>query len=154
MADLKETIASGLTERYKKLAGVVKELAAPLSEEQFWAKPFAFGNSFGNLVLHLTGNFSHYIGAQIAGTGYVRNRPLEFSDATRPSKAEVLRKFDQAVEVVLGAIRSQSTNDWAKEYTAVGADAQDRFDMVLQCATHLDHHVGQMMYLGFELKRR
>jgi len=154
MADLKETIASGLTERYKKLAGVVKELAAPLSEEQFWAKPFAFGNSFGNLVLHLTGNLNHYIGAQIAGTGYVRNRPLEFSDATRPSKAEVLRKFDQAVEVVLGAIRSQSTNDWAKEYTAVGADAQDRFDMVLQCATHLDHHVGQMMYLGFELKRR
>jgi uncharacterized damage-inducible protein DinB len=154
MTDLKQTIASGLTARYRKLGGVVRELAAPLSDEQFWTKPFSFGNSFGNLVLHLAGNLNYYIGAQIAGTGYVRDRPLEFSGAARPSKAEVLQKFDQALEMVLGAISTQSADDWSKGYTAVGADARDRFDMVLQCATHLHHHVGQMMYLGFELKRK
>jgi hypothetical protein len=154
MADLKETIASSLTARYMELAGDVRELAAPLSDGKFWAKPFAFGNSFGHLVLHLTGNLNYYIGAQIAGTGYVRDRPLEFSDATRPSKAEVLQKFDEAIEMVLGAINSQSAEDWSKEYSAVGADAQDRFGTVLACATHLHHHVGQMMYLGFELKRK
>jgi hypothetical protein len=153
MADLKQTIASALSARYTKLAGVARELTAPLSDEQFWAKPFAFGNSFGHLVLHLTGNLNYYIGAQIAGTGYVRDRPLEFSDATRPSKAEVLQKFDQAIEIVLGAVNSQSADDWAKEYTAVGADARNRFGMVLSCATHLHHHIGQMMYLGFELRR-
>jgi hypothetical protein len=129
-------------------------LAGRLSEDQFWANPFAFGNSFGHLVLHLTGNLNYYIGAQIAGTGYVRDRPLEFSDASRPSKAEVLKKFDQAIEVVLGAIGSQSADDWSKEYTATGADARDRFEMVLQCATHLHHHIGQMIYLGVELKRK
>jgi len=154
MADLKATIASSLTARYKKLAGGVRELAAPLSDEQFWAKPFAFGNSFGHLVLHLTGNLNYYIGAQIAGTGYVRDRPLEFSEATRPAKAEVLKKFDQAIEMVLGTINNQTVGDWSKEYTAVGADARDRFEMILQCATHLHHHIGQMMYLGFELKRK
>lgn len=153
MADLKKTIASGLTARYKELAGVVRELAAPLSDEQFWTKPFAFGNSFGHLVLHLTGNLNYYIGAQIAGTGYVRDRPLEFTDATRPSKAEVLQKFDQAVEMVIGTIDSQSAEDWSREYKAVGADVPDRFGILLACATHLHHHVGQMMYLGFELKR-
>ena len=104
MADLKSTIAAGLTARYAKLAGDVRELAAPLSDEHFWTKPFAFGNSFGHLVLHLTGNLNYYVGAQIAGTVYVRDRPLEFSDATRPSKAEVLKKFDQAIEMVIGAI--------------------------------------------------
>src|SRR5216683_4440040 len=103
MTDLNWTIASSLATRYKKLAGVVHELAAPLSDEQFWAKPFPFGNSFGHLVLHLTGNLNYYIGAQIAGTGYVRDRPLEFSDTTRSSKREVLKKFDQAIEMVLGA---------------------------------------------------
>ena len=154
MTDLNPTIASALTARYKKLAGVVRELAAPLSGEQFWAKPFAFGNSLGHLVLHLTGNLNYYIGAQIAWTGYVRDRPLEFADAQRPSKAEVLKKFDQAIEMVLGAINGQSADDWSKEYAAVGADAQDRFGMVLSCATHLHHHVGQMMYLVFELRRR
>jgi uncharacterized damage-inducible protein DinB len=154
MRDLKQTIASDLTARYKKLAGVVQELAAPLSDEQLWEKPFAFGNSFGHLMLHVTGNLNYYIGAQIAGTGYVRDRPLEFSAAARPSKAEVLKKFDQAIEMVVATINSQSAEDWSKEYTAVGADARDRFDMVLQCATHLHHHIGQMMYLAFELKRK
>jgi uncharacterized damage-inducible protein DinB len=153
MADLKTTIATDLAGRYQKLAGVVRELAAPLSDEQFWAKPFAFGNSFGHLVLHLTGNLNYYIGAQIAGTGYVRDRPLEFSEAKRPSKAEVLKKFDQTIDMVLGAINSQSAEDWSKEYTAVGVDVRDRFAAVLLCVTHLHHHIGQMMYLGFELKR-
>jgi uncharacterized damage-inducible protein DinB len=154
MADLKSTIAAGLTARYTKLAGDVRDLAAPLNDEQFWTKPFAFGNSFGHLVLHLTGNLNYYVGAQIVGTGYVRDRPLEFSDATRPSKAEVLKKFDQAIAMVTGAIGSQSAEDWSKEYTAVGANARDRLEMVLQCATHLHHHVGQMMYLGFEFRQK
>jgi len=154
MADLKATIASSLTARYKKLASVVRELAAPLSDEQFWAKPFPFGNSFGHLVLHLTGNLNYFIGAQIAGTGYVRDRPLEFSEATRPSKTEVLKNFDEAIEMVLGAINSQTAEDWSKEYTGVGVDSRDRFAVVLLCATHLHHHIGQMMYLGFEFKRR
>ncbi|MGA9529626.1 MAG: DUF1572 family protein [Terriglobales bacterium] len=151
MTDLTQTIALDLTVRYRKLAGWLHEMASPLSEEQFWARPFAFGNSFGRLVLHLTGNLNYYIGAQIAETGYVRNRPLEFSDARRQPKAEVLKNFDQAIEVVVGAINSQSAEDWSKEYTAVGVDAHDRFEIVLQCATHFHYHMGQMMYLGFEL---
>ncbi len=154
MTDLKSTIAGGLTARYQKLAGVLRELAAPLSEEQFWAKPFPFGNSFGHLVLHLTGNLNYYVGAQIAGTGYVRDRPREFSDPAPPSKAEALKKFDDAVAMVIQTIRNQSPEDWTKAYTATGADAKDRFDMVLQCATHLHHHIGQMMYLGFEWKHK
>ncbi len=154
MADLDETIGAGFEARYQKLTGVVRDLAAQLSDEQFWAKPFPFGNSFGHLVLHLTGNLNYYIGAQIAQTGYVRDRPREFSETARPSKTEVLKKFDDAIEVVLRTIRSQSPEDWSKAHTAVGSDARDRFDMVLQCATHLHHHIGQMIYLAFELKRK
>jgi uncharacterized damage-inducible protein DinB len=154
MTDLQTTVATDFSARYKKLAVVFHEIVAPLNEEQFWAKPFAFGNSIGHLVLHLTGNLNYYIGTQIAGTSYVRDRPTEFSDATRPSKVEVLKKFDQAIEMVIRTINGQSAEDWSKAYSGTGADAHDRFEMVLQCATHLDHHTGQMMYLGFELKRR
>jgi DinB superfamily len=154
MPNLTETIAADLAARYTKLANAVRDLAAPLSDEQLWTKPLPFGNSFGHLVLHLTGNLSYYIGAQIAQTGYIRDRPREFSETAHPPKEEVLKKFDAAIAMVLQTIRSQSPEDWSKPYTATGADARDRFDMVLQCATHLHHHVGQMMYLGFELKRK
>jgi hypothetical protein len=153
MPDLQSAIAVALAARYKKLAGVVRDLATPLNEDQFWAKPFAFGNSFGNLTLHLTGNLNYYIGAQIANTGYVRDRPLEFSDATRPPKNDVLNKFDEAIAMVVATIANQRAEDWMKEYSGTGADARDRFEMILQCATHLHHHIGQMMYLAFELKR-
>ena len=153
MTDLNETISTSLAARYTKMSGWVQELSAPLSDEQFWAKPFPFGNSFGHLVLHLTGNLNYYIGAQIAGTGYVRDRPKEFTEASRPSKQEVLKRFDDAVEMVVRTIRSQSAEDWSKPYSGIGSDAKTRFDMVLQSATHMHHHVGQMMYLGFELKK-
>src|ERR1700704_1850118 len=147
MSDLKHAMVAGLEARYKKLAGRVGELAGPLNDEQFWTKPFPFGNSFGHLVLHLTGNLSYYIGAQIAQTGYVRDRPREFAEPSRPPKAETLKKFDDTIEIVLRTIRSQSPDDWSKPYTGTGSDARDRFEMVLQCAIHLDHHIGQMIYL-------
>jgi uncharacterized damage-inducible protein DinB len=153
MPDLNDTLASTMSARYTKLATWVHELAAPLSDEQFWSKPFPFGNSFGHLVLHLTGNLNYYIGAQIAATGYVRDRPKEFSDASRPPKEEVLKKFDEAIEVVLKAIRSQSAEEWSDAYTATAADAKTKLEIVLQCATHLHHHIGQMVYLTFQLQR-
>src|SRR5437016_7728604 len=116
MQTLSATVSSGMRARYSELAGRVRELAAPLSEEQFWQKPFSFGNTFGHLVLHLTGNLNYYIGTEIAGTGYVRDRDQEFDEPKRLSKTEVLRNFDRAIEVVLRAIHAQSEEDWSKSY--------------------------------------
>jgi hypothetical protein len=131
----------------------VRELASPLTEEQFWLKPFPFGNSFGHLVLHLTGKLNYYIGAQIAGTGYIRDREREFTEPRRLPKADVLQRFDEAIEMVLRTVRAQSAEDWSAPYSAVGAgDAGSRFHMVLKCAAHVDHHVGQMIYLCFQLR--
>ena len=121
MTDLNGTITSSMVVWYRKLAGWVRELAAPLSDEQFWTKPFPFGNSFGHLVLHLTGNLNYYIGAPIAATGYVRDRPKEFSEPSRAPKEEVLAKFDGAIETVVRAIQSQSPEDWSASYSASGA---------------------------------
>jgi len=150
MDGLKTILAGGLAQRFEELAARVREIAAPLSEEQFWKKPFAFGNSFGHLTLHVTGNLNYYIGAQMANTGYVRDRPREFTEGDRPAKEEVLARFAAAVELVVRTIRAQSESDWGITYTAKGEeDAENRLNIVLRCLTHLDHHVGQMQYLGF-----
>src|SRR2546423_4605053 len=149
MANLENTMVAGLETRYKKLAGRVWELAGPLSDEQFWTKPFPFGNSFGHLILHLTGNLNYYIGAQIAQTGYVRDRPREFNDPNPPLKDKALKSFDDAVEMVLRAIRAQSPGDWSAKYSGAGTDAADRLQMFVQCAAHMQHHIGQMIYLGY-----
>src|SRR5258706_3073722 len=153
MADLKDTMVAGLEARYKKLTSRIRELAGPLSDEQFWQKPFPYGNSFGHLVLHLTGNLNYYIGAQIANTGYVRDRPREFNDPNPPPKEEALKRLDAAVAMVVETIRAQSSDDWSAEYSGAGTDATIRLDIVVICAAHMQHHIGQMIYLGYEFQR-
>src|SRR5271154_2710022 len=116
MPYLHSTLSEVLTDRYTQNVARVRELAAPLTGTQFWQKFFPFGNSFGHLVLHLTGNLNYYIGAQIAQTGYVRDRPREFNDPNPPSKDEALKRFDAAVDMVLKSIRAQSIEDWSVGY--------------------------------------
>lgn len=154
MRELSKTIASVFAERYSQNAARVRELAAPLSDAQFWQKPFSFGNSFGHLVLHLTGNLNYYIGAQIGDTGYVRDRPREFANASPPLKAEALTLFDEAVAMALSTIAMQSPEDWAKEYSGSGTEAKTRLELFLICAAHMQLHIGQMIYLGYEIGRR
>ncbi|MGA8216226.1 MAG: DinB family protein [Candidatus Sulfotelmatobacter sp.] len=154
MPELDKTLTSVLADRYAANAARIRELAASLTEAQFWRKPFPYGNGFGHLVLHLTGNLNYYIGAQIAGTGYVRDRPREFNDSNPPSKEEALERFENAVEVVLKTIRGQTPEDWSREYSGAGTDAKSRLEMLIQCAAHMHHHIGQMIYLGCELSRQ
>ena len=154
MTLLQSTLSSALIERFTANAGRIHELAAPLSETHFWHKPFPFGNSFGHLTLHLTGNLKYYIGAQMANTGYVRDRPREFSETSRLPKAEVLKPLNEAVAMVAKTIRAQTEDDWSKAYTAANeTSVKSRFHMMLRCISHFDHHVGQMQYLNFELTR-
>jgi hypothetical protein len=154
MSDLHSTLSTVLTDRCAANAARVRELAAPLTNAQFWQKPFPYGNSFGHLVLHLTGNLNYYIGAQIAKTGYVRDRPREFNDPNPPSKDEALERFDDAVAMVQQAIRAQSPDDWSAEYSGAGTNAKVRLDMIMQCAAHMQHHIGQLIYLGYEWRRQ
>jgi hypothetical protein len=154
MPELDATLAAVLADRYFSNLARVRELAAPLTEKQFWTKPFSYGNSFGHLVLHLTGNLNYYIGSQIANTGYVRDRPREFTDPNPPSKEEALKHLDHAVAMVIQSIRAQSPEDWSKPYSGVGTNCSNRLDMIVQCAAHMQHHIGQMIYLGYEFRRQ
>lgn len=154
MPGLNEALASVLADRYVANAARVRELADPLTNDQFWSKPFPYGNSFGHLVLHLTGNLSYYIGAQIAKTGYIRDRPREFNDGAPPSKAVALERFDEAVAMAIKTIRAQAPEDWTSAYSGVGTNCGNRLDMVVQCAAHMQHHIGQMIYLSYQLNQR
>lgn len=150
MPELEVKLATVLADRFAANAARVRELAARLSDAQFWTKPFPFGNSFGHLVLHLTGNLNYYIGAQIAQTGYVRDRPREFSDANPPAKEETLQRFEAAVAMVRETIHDQSSVDWTKPYAATGSTAADRLSIFLVCESHIQLHIGQMLYLGYQ----
>jgi uncharacterized damage-inducible protein DinB len=147
--ELPAAVGDSFAREYRRLVERVHDLARPLSEDAFWARPFPFGNSFGHLVLHLTGNLNYYIGAQVAATGYVRDRDREFVEPDHLPKADALKALQAAVDVVIATARAQEPDDWTRAYFGAGEpDARCRFDIFLKCAVHFYHHVGQMIYLA------
>lgn len=151
MSDLSNTVAAEFAAHFEKIATKVHKWVDPLSDQQFWRNPYSYGNSVGHLLLHLTGNLNYYIGAQIAATGYIRDRDREFMEADRPSKEEVVRKFDGTIQLVVNTIRKQSPENWSAPYSAERSSQKNRFAILLSCAAHADHHVGQIIYLSTEL---
>src|SRR2546421_4554697 len=97
---------------FEHLAGRVERAVRSVPQDKLYVKPFTYGNSIGHLVLHLTGNLNHYIGAVIAGTGYVRDRPREFTEPSPPPPEEALRRFRDAVVLVVRTVRSLDDGGW------------------------------------------
>jgi Protein of unknown function (DUF664) len=123
----------------------VRELAAPLTEAQFWARPTEPGNSIGNLVLHLTGNLSHRVGALLGGTGYVRDREREFSVGNAPPKAETLAKLDDAVATFRRVVESLDEARLAAAYPE--GLYPTVLDGLIALLAHFALHRGQMSYI-------
>src|SRR5213079_1583253 len=118
MPEVNETVVAGLTGYYEYIAAQLHKWVDPLSNEQFWRKPYVYGNSAGHLVLHMTGNLNYYIGARVAETGYRQDRDPEFTDQQPAQKDAALGSFDPAIPMVVATIRKQSPTDWGKAYTA------------------------------------
>jgi len=154
MPELSSVVASSLASYYEEVRDKIHELVAPISTEQLWTKPYPYGNSIGHLLLHLTGNLNNYIGARIANTGYVRNRPLEFTDTAKQAKEQVVANFDAAIAMVVATIRKQSPEDWTAAYSdPTEPRTNTRFACFLRMAAHAYHHTGQIIYLAKELTK-
>jgi uncharacterized damage-inducible protein DinB len=152
--ELAPLVADTLAAYYEGVREKIHELVAPISTEQLWTRPYPYGNSIGHLLLHVTGNLNNYIGARIAKTGYVRNRPLEFSDTSKRSKEQVLADFDAAISMVVATIRKQSPEDWVASYSdPTDPPTTTRFGAFMRMAAHAYHHTGQIIYLSKELSR-
>jgi hypothetical protein len=155
MSDISTTISNGFGYYFQDFLDRVQALAGDLSEQEFWKNPYPYGNSIGHLVLHITGNLNYYIGAQLAATGYVRDREREFAENNPPSKAEVIQALAQAITTVIAVLEKQVDIDWVTPYQADGVDdVHDRFSIFLRCAVHFHHHIGHMSYVRDEHLRQ
>src|SRR6185437_5079341 len=104
VSDLNTTLVHDFERFYREAAQKIRALVEPLTDEQLWTRPYPYGNSIGHLLLHLTGNLSYYIAGEIGGSGYVRNRPLEFTDTSHAPKAVLLKMFEGTIEMVIAVI--------------------------------------------------
>src|SRR5262249_26063778 len=114
MTSFLPNVKDELVRYFRHLGSRVERAVRSLPQDKLWTKPFPFGNSWGHLVLHLTGNLNHYVGHGIAGTDYVRNRPLEFTDPSQPPAPQVLQRFGEAIDLVVRTIEGMKEDDFQR----------------------------------------
>lgn len=122
------------------------EIESYQNESDIWTIQKGIANSAGNLCLHLVGNLNTYIGAEFGKTGYVRNRPLEFSLKNIP-RAELLSKIEETIIVVDNALDNISEEELKKEYPLLVFENKTSTEfMLIHLTTHLAYHLGQINY--------
>jgi len=122
------------------------EIELYYSETKIWHTEKHIANSAGNLCLHLIGNLNAYIGAVLGNTGYVRNRPLEFSQKD-VSKRELIVMIEETITIVNESLSKVNDEDLNKEYPLLVFEYKTSTGYFLvHLATHLTYHLGQINY--------
>jgi hypothetical protein len=144
--DVVDLVKTALIGELEKLRDEVRKVAEPLTEAELWKKPLKESNSIGHLILHLTGNLNHFVGARLGNTGYVREREREFTETAPPARSELLTGLDAAVGTFRRVVSGLTAEQLAKPHP------DERFGLVVSALLHLETHFalhrGQMSYIA------
>lgn len=121
------------------------EIEAFEVEENLWLKSDGINNSAGNLCLHIIGNLNNYIGAILGNTGYIRNRPLEFTE--KVTKNNLLEKIEKTQVVVFKTLESLNPDHLERIYPedVLGYRMTTEY-FLIHLLGHLNYHLGQINY--------
>ena len=130
----------------RDLARLVRQLDA-LDDARLWQVLPGVTNSAGTLLLHLNGNLREYVGRQIGGVPYVRDRPREFA-ATGVPRAEMTAALTELASLIPGVIERVPAATWETTFpeNVLGEPLTNR-QFVVHLYGHLNYHLGQIDYL-------
>jgi uncharacterized damage-inducible protein DinB len=130
----------------RDLEQLKREIDLYQDEEVIWHIEKGISNSAGNLVLHLIGNLNAFIGAELGQTGYIRDRPLEFSLKGVP-ESELLTKIDETLTAIENTLDTLTVEQLQTEYPqqVFGKPMTTEYFLV-HLSSHLMYHLGQINY--------
>ena len=130
----------------RELATVRDELLAYPDANAIWAMPAGLPNSAGTLALHIAGNLRWFIGAQLNGTGYVRDRDAEFA-LRGVAREELVSQVEAASDEVTRALAQLDDARLDQPFPLeVGGVRLPTGRFIGHLAVHLAYHLGQMDY--------
>jgi uncharacterized damage-inducible protein DinB len=123
-----------------------KEIESYTSEEKIWIIDKQIANSSGNLCLHIAGNLNTYIGKELGGINYIRNRDQEFSLKYIP-RTVLVKKITGLMSIIDQVLSKLDESELSKEYPLFVLDTRTSTEyMLVHLATHLAYHLGQVNY--------
>jgi hypothetical protein len=128
----------------RDLRRLVQQIEAFPTDAALWQTAPGVTNSAGNLALHLEGNLLEFIGRQIGGIPYTRQRPLEFS-TTGLTRAELAARIHHVRETITPVFATANYDAIFPE-NVLGQPLTTR-QFVIHLNGHLNYHLGQIDYL-------
>ncbi|WP_412029437.1 DinB family protein [Deinococcus yunweiensis] len=132
----------------RDLAAVIRELEAYPDEASLWRVQGDIINPAGNLALHLIGNLSQFIGLELGGVPYERDRPAEFARRDVP-RAELIAGLERVTAVVhdtLGRLEPTRLGEVNARQLPGFPDGMTTGFFLIHLHGHLNWHLGQMNY--------
>ncbi|MEB2775275.1 DUF1572 family protein [Algoriphagus sp. D3-2-R+10] len=122
------------------------EINAYSNEENLWKVDHNITNSAGNLCLHLVGNMSHFVGKEIGGFEYIRDREFEFSGKNVP-KSELIDRIEKLQNVVTASLEGLDEAMLEKDYPleVFGSKMSHNY-FLIHLFGHFSYHLGQINY--------
>ena len=131
----------------RDLKAFVKEIESFPDDETLWSTIPGISNPAGNLALHVAGNLQYFVGALLGGSGYTRDRDLEFRRRSG-SREEVIQELARALHAVETVIPQLTEQVLLREYPiAVDGKRYPTNVFLLRLNVHLTYHLGQVNYL-------
>lgn len=130
----------------RDLRALRREVEAYPDDGSLWRSVPGIANVGGTLVLHLSGNLQHYLGARLGATSYIRDRNAEFTRRDVP-RFELLREIEAARAAVRTAVSRLSERDLSADFPeTVGGVRVEVGEYLMHLATHFAYHLGQLDY--------
>ena len=132
----------------RELDRLASEVEAYSEESDLWVRQGTQGNAPGTLTLHLVGCLHHYIGAALGGTGYVRDRPAEFSDRDVPRERllEVIQGCRDTIVPTLAGLDGAALDDVYPGEAPVRMQGISTNGYLTHLVWHTGWHLGQIYY--------
>ena len=122
-----------------------------LSLDDLWWRPHSHMNSIGHLILHLEGNLNQWIIDPLNNNSNHREREKEFSATQNLSVQEAVQLAND-----LNAKVKKAMQHFSAENLGEGIEVQNRktsyLSAIYAAITHLEGHVGQIMYITHQRK--
>ena len=131
----------------RDIEAVGQEVAAT-PDRDLWRTLPGIHNSVGTIAVHLCGNLRHFIGQEIGGDGYIRQRESEFSGTpiSREALMSEIARTAQVVDNVLSQLDPEKLGEPMTNPPPHHAGRSTGF-FLMQLSCHLSRHTGQANYL-------
>lgn len=132
-------------EKLKQYVGRIEDCLGRLTPEQIWMRNAESENSVGNLVLHLSGNVTQWIGFGVAGQPDHRQRDAEFATRGGVSLTELVERLRQSVDAAITIVNGLSAAELA-QVTTVQNYTLTKLEAVYHVVEHFSGHTGQILF--------